>query len=287
MQQTANLVSLSPTSALVLLWSGVEVYRAPIVREYWKRLDLSAGRALFNRCNEVWPDYDKIIRNRKWLLGLWSDDILKSGEIAQTVILAAGLSPLGLDLAVRFPGFRVFDVDMNQMAEKAQLVAGIQNAPANLHFVTADITDRASCCAALMLAGWRPAQPTLLIVEGISYYISRAQLIDLPGMVAPASRVLLEYMIPADNIQADRRHIPREVFQAIVGHCGVSTPIETWTLTELAAGIPGIIVRHVTMHGIECLREAKRQSAVCTFPATDSGWIEIVDIQYQTISSGL
>ncbi len=281
MQQTANHISLSATSALVLLWSGVELYRAPIVREYWKRLDLSAGRALFNRCNEVWPDYDQIIQNRKWLLGLWSDEILKSGETPQTVILAAGLAPLGLDLAARFPAFRVFDVDMKQMAEKARLVAGIQNAPANLHFVTADITDREDCRAALVRAGWRPDQPTLLIVEGISYYISRAQLIDLPGMVAPGSRVLLEFMIPADNIQADRRHIPREVFQAIVDYCGVSTPIETWTLPELAAKVPGRIVRHVTMHDIERLRQPGRQAAVCTFPATDSGWIEIIDMQHQ------
>jgi len=270
---------LSTTSALVLLWSGADVYRSPIVREYWKQLDLSAGRALFDRCNEVWPHYSQVIQNRKWLLDQWSDEILNSGEIAQTVILAAGLAPLGLDLAARFPRCRVFDVDMSLMPEKAQLVAGIHNAPTNLHFVTADITDRAACKAALVQAGWQPEQATLLIIEGISYYISRAQLIDLHDMVAPGSQVLLEYMVPEAEILAERRHIPREIFQTIVEHCGVRTPIEVWNLAELAARMPGKILRHVTMRDIERLRHPERQKNICTFPTADSGWIEIANIQ--------
>ncbi len=60
------MLKLSATSALVMLWAGEGCCRSERGRCYLGGLDLSGGRELYRRCNEVWPHYAEVIRNRKF-----------------------------------------------------------------------------------------------------------------------------------------------------------------------------------------------------------------------------
>ncbi len=46
--------NLSPTSALVLLWSGHKLYKTPAAQAYWKRLNLTAGNWISMGCGRSW-----------------------------------------------------------------------------------------------------------------------------------------------------------------------------------------------------------------------------------------
>ena len=115
--------------------------------------------------------YDQVIKNRKWCIGAWCNSILASGSIEQVVIIAAGFAPLGVELASTFPACTIFDVDLLNMPEKQKICESISGLGANLHFVEADITDTDKCVGLLNLAGWQGNRPTLVICDGISYYI--------------------------------------------------------------------------------------------------------------------
>ncbi|WP_278248918.1 hypothetical protein [Chlorobium sp. N1] len=41
------------------LWCGPELSRSPAVHEYFAMLDLSSGRALFERCDAIWKHLGK------------------------------------------------------------------------------------------------------------------------------------------------------------------------------------------------------------------------------------
>lgn len=277
-----NQIRLSATSALVLLWSGSEIYRTPAAQEYWSRLDLSSGKELYGRCHTVWPYYDQVIKNRKWCIGTWCNAILTLCPIEQVVIVAAGFAPLGVELASAFPACAVFDVDLLNMPEKQKMCEGITGLGTNLHFVEADITDTEKCVRRLSLAGWQGNRPTLIICEGISYYISADASQKMWEAIAgyPMSRFIFEYMVPDIEVSPERRSIPSGVFGAIMDYCNIKQRMTTWS-RQLLDNVNGYTLRRrATMHSIE--RERKGMNTI--FPAPNDGWIEIAELIRNTES---
>ena len=271
--------SLSSTSALVLLWTDKSLYSAPVVDHYWSMLDLSSGIELYKKCNAIWPSYSCVINDRKWQIGKWSDEILTLGTIKQVIIFAAGWAPLGLELANGFKDCNVFEIDLDNMEAKAKLVSQISGAPKNIKFITADISNRNLCLNALRGSGWSADAPSLLIFEGISYYLKPGDLISLFSLPNVASRAILEYMIPYDQVEAKRREIPEKVFAAIAHDCQLKVPIEMWDVAEIGRRVPGHIIRDVTLSDIEGMKYKNNQAHKVIFPTPDSGWIQIADIE--------
>lgn len=276
-------ISLSATSALVLLWTDKSLYSTKVVQSYLDMLDLSSGIDLFEKCNGIWPSYGSVINNRKWLIAKWSKEILSFRDIKQVVILAAGWAPLGLELADTYKESSVFEVDLEFMDAKSQLVSKISDAPRNIRFVTADICDHKQCQNLLEDAGWRSNAPTLLIYEGISYYINRSALVNLFGLASDHSRAILEYMIPYAQVDADRREIPIDVFRTITNTCLMRTPIVTWDVSEISQQVPGRVIRRATLCDIERMRFGNNHQHPTLFPTPSSGWIEIVDIGVESL----
>jgi hypothetical protein len=261
-------MELGPTSALVLLWSGSELYVTDRAREYWSELDLSEGNEIYRICNSVWEGYGEVIKNRKWRILSWSKEILANSDITQVVIIAAGFAPMGIELASLFPRSTVFELDKYNMEAKGELCSTIEN----LHCMTADVTDQAQCRSALVARGWNPAKPTLLICEGISYYIDHSDSRSIWELFAhPESRCIFEYLVPQEHITENRRYIPEGVFNEILVYCGVTSPIARWSkeLLERESGIK--ILKHNALSDMELERTGKTDY----FPKAADGWIEI------------
>ena len=261
-------MELGPTSALVLLWSGSGLYETDNAQKFWSKLDLSEGNEIYGICNSVWEGYGEVIKNRKWRILSWSKEVLASGDITQVVIIAAGFAPMGIELGSLYPQSSVFELDKFNMEAKSELCPSIEN----LHCITADVTDQAQCQSTLVAHGWNPAKPTLLVCEGISYYIADSdsrnmwKLFTLTG-----SRCIFEYLVPQENIAANRRYIPDGVFNAILAYCDVTNPITRWSqeLLEKEGGIK--ILKHNCLSDMELERTGKSDY----FPKADDGWIEI------------
>lgn len=273
--------SLSATSALVLLWTDRSLYATQIVKSYWEKLNLSAGVLLYEKCNAIWPRYERVINDRKWLISNWSKKILARNEMFQVIIFAAGWAPLGLELAELYQKCRVFELDSDNMESKAELVAGISGAPKNICFVSANISDLKQCANALAKSGWSRTQPSLLIIEGISYYISRADLMRIFELAADKSQAILEYMVHYSQVEVARREIPQRVFETIANECALRSPIETWDIEQIREGVPGTIIDKVTLCDIEKMRCDSTLQDSSLFPVPASGWIEIANIEIQ------
>jgi len=310
-------MKLSSTSALVLLWSGREHLRGRAARAYFDRLDLEEGRTLRDRCEAVCPYYAEVIRNRKHgVLNFIGQALAAAGdEPAQVVIAGAGLDPLGLELAERHPDVAVFEIDRENMDVKQKLFreGGATQGPhvsqasepaqswgssqgsqkpqehqashtPSVALVTADLADAAAVRRGLVEAGWRPGRFTVLLLEGVSYYLAPEALRALVATVRPDAFVV-EYLKPAAAIASDRAAIPEQVFGVIAQACALPEirRHDTTTLRALldeadegdkAGERRGGGLTVVARHGMAAL-ERQRTDANRFFATEDSGWIEV------------
>lgn len=271
--------SISATAALVMLWTERTLYSSSVVQAFLNSLDMSSGIDLYDECQSIWSDYSNVINNRKWLISNWSKEILAAGQITQVVILGAGWAPLGLELADLYPKASVFELDIENMEKKRGLVDRITGAPSNISFMSTDITDHDRCFSDLKIAGWKPDLPSLLIFEGISYYLKKTDLVWLMTLGGKHSRVIVEFLINLSRVNESHREIPKKVFGLIEKACSLQTPIQTWDYQELCRRVNGVAMRHVSLSDIESMRQ-EVDSVRKIFSAPEKGWIEIVDIGF-------
>ncbi len=264
---------LADTSALVLLWCGHEIYRTGAVKQYCRKLDLKNGIELLRRCNAIWPEYGNVIRYRKTCIAETAASLLMSGTIRQVVIPAAGFSMLGIELAAMFSGLQVFELDRDGMPVKQEITRDLRYAAdSSLHCIAADICDCGQVERLLMDAGWKRNEPTLLVIEGISYYLHKRTSRTLWEMVDTGSPVIFEYLVPLSSVDAGRRHIPEAVFTEIMTYCSSPTRVTCWSEDELKLERSVSVDRCYSLSEIE---NNTRNIDEPLFPERKDGWIEV------------
>lgn len=271
-----NQCVLSDTSALVLLWSDESCYPGRQAQSYLGRLSLKAGERLYCQCNNVWNNYNEVIINRKTGIAYLASKTITKHHISQVVIPGAGLAPLDVDLISRHtPGdMEIFSVDLENMPLKSKLLDGLHdNNMSRIHCVTANINDISAVDAQLKKNGYDKNKSTLIIMEGISYYLP---IVNLKNIVtyfknnSGEASFILEYLVPNVDIQESRRHIPEGVFEIIRQSCGL--PVITRLNEKLISASFGCAVKErFTLHDLEKLRTKGNRH----FPQPDSGWIEV------------
>ncbi len=265
---------LEPTAALVMQWA-LPLYRHGIARRYVDSLDLASGRDLFARCAAVCDWYGEVILNRKHCIrDLIRRELQVLGEDACVVILAAGRSPLGLELVSGGApaASRVVEVDITGMDEKAALYRRIDPDRARrIRCLTADITSGdLSSILSREIAGAR----AIVLLEGITYYLSSPELSGILGAFSSGdagNRFVIEYLLPCDVVNPARRYIPREIFRIIRGSTGLEAT-RCYTpegLAELASECGGVVEAHYDMTAMEQRRTGKN----VFFPHGEDGWI--------------
>lgn len=267
---------LSDTSAFVTILAGREIHTSPQSQKYLDMLDLSAGEELIRRCNRVWPHLDQLVKNRKWCIMECVMGCLAEG-MRQVVILGSGMDPLSLEIASRAPNATVYELDVDNMGAKRRLLdAAAPDVAGNIRCVTADLGRPEDAAAGAVAAGWRPEAPTVLVMEGISYYLEEGAISELMRGFAARSegRVVLEYIVPRGLIERERADIPDLVFAAIDEY--MSDPLQILRLTparvrELASQAGGGIVRRHTMNSMELERTGVNRY----FPTERSGWVDV------------
>ncbi len=131
---------------------------------------------------------------------------LESQPDAQIVCLGGGLDPLSLDplsldLAESYPAAVVYDVDLASMALKKEITEAIDGP--KIKFCGVDLTDPDGLVSTLKTEGWDPSHPTLLVAEGITYYVpKRLFKAALAALRVPGGALVLEYSLP-DEMLAD------------------------------------------------------------------------------------
>ena len=272
-----HILKLSGTAALVMSWS-MPIYKHGHARSYVDRLDLSAGDALLMSCNEVCSWYDEVILDRKHFMRCLVENVLRSSNEGswQIVIPAAGVSPLSLELLTGNASCiaRIFEIDISDMEEKNAIFRSIVPALCSkVRHITGDII-APNFIQALKSAGHRSELPTIVLLEGISYYISREDLSRLIGTFRSEqqkNKIIIEYLLPCSSINEERRNIPQGVFGTIKDHAGLQH-IRCYTADDIEAllkGVGGTILVHYSQGDMERARTGTQ----IRFQRIRDGWI--------------
>lgn len=272
------MIHISGTSALVLLWGGKEAYKSKLAQKYLEQLNLSSGYELYNECSKIWEHYNEILRNRKFGVFNFVESILSEDSDYQVVILAAGIAPLSLDIIERFPDAKVFDIDIENMQMKKKLFHEVSEGRFNnsVQFIESDITNKDILKQSLVNHGWDKNKKSIVIAEGISYYITEDELWKAFSLFQSQDRsnfIILESRVPQEKVCEARRDIQERVWQYLTSALTLKfvTRYFDEKVKEYADKINAEVIEKHTMKDIEMLRFGRNE----IFPTDDSGWIEV------------
>jgi len=266
-----KISNLSDTSALVLLWVQQGCYKSRKAQQYLSRLDLSAGQDLYERCIQIWPHYHEVIRNRKYgVFHLIEDTLNENQDIHQVVIAGAGLDALGIEAIERYPDIKIFEIDKDNMDFKSSLFSNLSSPPnPNIHFIEVDLCDTPRVDRVLTDHGWNRKQPTLLICEGISYYLSQHIVGRLMASLMP-SRTIFEFLKREEDLTFERAMIARQIFSVILDACNLSE-IVRYNYRDIQASFEMSVLERCSLMRLEHMRTGSNTF----FPTEESGWIEV------------
>jgi hypothetical protein len=263
---------LSSTSSLVLLWAGQECYKSKKAKAFLDQLELEEGKSLYEQCEKVCPYYDEVIKNRKFgIFNLIKESIFTENNMLQIVIAAAGLDALGIEVIEHYPNTMVYELDSKNMEFKSKLYGSIETKlKPNIVFIEADLLDTSSVYKGLSAHGWDVMKPTLLIIEGISYYLPMESIQKIFQTIKP-NRTIFEFLKEDKEIVADKLKIAKKVFDLISGQCELSD-ITQYKYSKLEKLFNNMII--VDRHSMKRL-EKMRTGSNRFFLTEDSGWIEV------------
>jgi O-methyltransferase involved in polyketide biosynthesis len=263
---------VSDTAALVMLWA-YEYYREnPLVARYLRRLDLSAGKDLFDRYNQICPWYAEVIINRKHFIKYTVRELVEQYPGRTTIVnLGAGFSPMALELGGLLSSrCRFIEIDERNMECKNTLYTDL--VPDRCGFIScieADVTDLDSLRDALDRVR---SSHLVVVMEGLSYYVGRRAMEDvfytLSGISAEQS-IVFEHIKPCRLVDSDRRFIPGQIFSHLREYTGLDR-MTTYTDEEIRAILsPGFAFRYYDMSEME----RRRTGSGTFFPTPGSGWL--------------
>ena len=272
-----NMIKLSSTSALVLLWLQQECFSTKTALEYLNQLDMEEGEILYEQCHAICPYYSEVIKNRKFgVLNSVKKYFDENPRHRQLVIAAAGLDALGIEITELYPVVKVFELDSENMNIKSDLLSAIGGGQKrNIKFIQTNLLDYSGVRENLITNGWDPAEPTLLIFEGISYYLTVESTQKLFEIINP-QRIVLEFLKHDDDIAFDRVAIPKKVFRKIAELCTLPDILQ-YKSNELDKHFrPYTIIDKYGMTRLEKMRTGANKY----FPSESSGWIDICVLEY-------
>lgn len=268
-------MKISASSALVMNWTDTRLYTGPRVRHYISSLDLSEGDGMLKHFR---PDqhymHTQTVSGRKWFMMRETSGFIdaqsEKGLISQVIIPGAGIAPFSAALAESYPTSRIFDIDLYGMEAKAQL---LQPEFSNISFITADLEDTAHWIHLLMEAGYDVSAPGIMVLEGITYYLSKTTLLKILQWAFENRIVVIgEFGLPPASVIEEHREYPTRVFNIIAGlsnHPGVSFYTRE-EFTDLARQAGFNNIRLTPMREMQVLRTGETKP----FEKENSCWIE-------------
>lgn len=189
------MIEVPATSAFVLLFTNQDMYKGSTARTFMSKIDLSAADPIKEAFKDHWEQKRTELLNRKHGVEKGCRQFLDAHPTAQVIHLGGGLDPLSIDLAECYPQAQIYDVDMAHMPLKAEINQSLGGP--EIAFLTANLADVPSLTTVLSGAGWSADSPTLLVSEGISYYIPKnVYSHTLAALRTSGGRLVFEYSIP-------------------------------------------------------------------------------------------
>jgi O-methyltransferase involved in polyketide biosynthesis len=255
------------------------MYQEPVVLDYVRSLDLSSADDLWGDCYRVCPWYGEVILNRKHHIRSRVEEwLLSDPHNRQVVILGAGMDPLSLSLLQCHSSCLVFEIDQADSATKLDICSKLSIDVGRLHGIRSDVCSP-ELIDRLTKDGLRPEGPTYVVLEGISYYLRRQELERVLLRIKELGNVtvILEYLVPTNQVSPRSRRIPEKVFGAIARRCGVRA-IKRYAHDDASALIKTLDGKELGQWDMKDM-EVERRGENSYFVEGPDGWIECVEFQ--------
>lgn len=217
-------LKIADTSALVLNWTLTDVWQTETARHYVEHLDLSEADRLLALFNEQERQmHTQCVTGRKFFMRKCALSFIEKyqqqQQSPQIIILAAGIAPLSVELTALFPQIKIFDVDRDLMAEKEKM---LRDQFSNIQFLTCDISNLENLTQQLVDNGWNHLRPTLVILEGIIYYLKEEDLKNILHYFAENHADLAcDFALEPECVAMPNRTFGIEVFRKIEAATGI------------------------------------------------------------------
>jgi len=274
--------NISATSLLVLLLAEGSIHTSRNSKRYLESIDTAGGEILLAECNKIWPHYGEVIKNRKYcVMNLVLRDISQK-DCVQLVILGGGMDALSVEVCSRMQ-CKVIAYEVDYEAElKAEMIEKVDDGLAeSIRCVRADLRDHRDVMSRLADAGWRREDPSILVIEGVSYYLGRQHLQNLVAGFKTEDHgnvMVMEYLIPPAEISSERIHIADEVFALISETVREAQQIARYSAWEMESWLNQCgarVDRTYRMSEMEMARTGCNEY----FQTPQSGWIEVCHVK--------
>jgi O-methyltransferase involved in polyketide biosynthesis len=191
------------------------------------------------------PLFKEVMLLRKRMVRYLVRQLMIQHPRQQVCILAAGLDPLGLQMAEYFPEqlTSIYEIDNANMPEKQELYAAVSFNDARLHILDMDITHTHRMMESLINAGYVPHQPTLIVFEGIMHYIAEEQFLRVMRCFCSRTRnnaVIMDYAVPEEEMSPSFAAKARAMEELVISKYAYSRKKILNLLSLLEAEIVGV-----------------------------------------------
>ena len=257
-----TLFEVPVTSAFVLSFTNEDAYRGEAARTFLRSIDLSAAGELTVQFKDLQEEIIVEILNRKHGVEKCCRKYLDENPTAQVIHLGSGLDPLSIDLADCYPKAQFFDVDMANMTIKEEINRMIGGP--EVSFLTANLADTTSLIEVLGNAGWNSSAPTLLVSEGISYYIPKeVYRLTLTSLQTSGGCLVFEYSVPDHLlVGVPKAEVVFEFFERFTGLLNMPIQMQRYEdaeVRELAESMGGEVLEIMTQHQLEFSRTGRNE----------------------------
>lgn len=213
-------MKLTAASAMTLLLTDLTLYAAPEAATYVSSLDLSPGIPIITRLKPPDRSYlSQMMTIRKQFLLNEATNFLEAldsiGKHGQVVMMAAGASPLSIQLAATFSTAQIWDVGNYFMKEKAEQLGGKL---ANIHFIESEITDIDDWSDRLHFTGFDPTLPSLFVLESMYIYMKPEEMKSIVCKAKEMNAIMCgDYMINPGKLIPMALDSLKQLFDALQG----------------------------------------------------------------------
>ena len=256
-----------------------EIHTSVIAKRFLNQLNLDSGKNLFVKCKKFWPHYGEVVKNRKSCILDLVKNAITEKKIEQVIIFGAGYDALSLEISSWSKNCGIFEIDIANMDTKKNLIDSLDLSLSNsIRCITLDMFKLDRIVSTLIKHGWNKDIPSIVIFEGISYYLSRDilwKIIEKFNTATHYNRILLEYLVPNKKISKQRIPIAEYPFHLIAIESDLIN-ITKYNLEEIMAHLnkhDGILLQHCDMKKMEKNRTLQN----IIFKTKQDGWIEICE----------
>lgn len=243
-----------PATARLVLDAAAKIYDSPSERLYISKIDTEEVSDLLQCLLAAYPLFREMVFYRKQSVRDLLQKRMQQYPLQQVLILGAGLDPLSLLIIEKYKDriSNIFEIDNGYIEEKEKIYENILQGDTTVQFIRCDVTDTSQLDAQLRQYDFRADLPTLIIFEGLIYYITNEEFINtmqLFSSVDHRNMLLLDFMLTRDDIPAYHLHYYNDIIKVIEKVLNIKLNITSrLTITEMAAALNASQVEFISLY---------------------------------------